>query len=102
MGNLLSTVPEIGDQEARSSSLRGLSLGYKLMRVDLSDPRNELRLYVREGRKHVLIDIGVSTRGFGIEFQSKTLRSTGASGLTVICEAPVIPKFNGARSEFGT
>ena len=102
MGNFLSTVPEMGDQEARSSSLRGLSLGHKLMRVDLSDPRNELRLYDREGRKHVLISIGVSASGFGIEFQSKTLRSTGASGLTVICEASVFPKFNGARSELGT
>jgi hypothetical protein len=41
------------------------------------------------GGCHVLIDIVVSTSGFGIEFQSKTLRSTGAPGLTVICEAPV-------------
>ena len=35
----LSTAPYIGDQEARSSTVRGLSLEHKLMRVDLSDPR---------------------------------------------------------------
>ena len=39
MGNFLLNVQEMGDQEARSSSLRGLSLGHKPMRVDLSEPR---------------------------------------------------------------
>lgn len=43
----------------------------------------------QESRRHVLIDIGVLANGAGIEFQSKTLRSTEASGLTVICEAPM-------------
>lgn len=43
----------------------------------------------QESRRHVLIDIGVLINGFGIEFQSKTPRSTEASRLTVICEAPV-------------
>ena len=32
---VLRIVPDIGDQEARSSMLRGLSLGHKLMRVGL-------------------------------------------------------------------
>ena len=85
----LSIVPDIWDQEAPSSSLRGLSLGHELTRVDLLEPRNEPSLYVRKGRCHVLVDIEVSTSGFGIEFQSKTLRLTGVPGLTVICWVPV-------------
>jgi hypothetical protein len=85
----LSIALDIGDQEARSSSLRGLSLRHKLMGVDLSETRNEPSLYVMEGRWHVLINIGDSTGGFGIEFQLKTLRSTGVPGLTVICDARV-------------
>jgi hypothetical protein len=85
--HFLLIVLDIGGQETRSSTTRGLSLVHKLMRVDLSEPINELSLYVR-GRWHVL-DVVVSTSGFEIEFQSKTLRSTGAPGLTVSCEAPV-------------
>lgn len=85
----LSIVPNIGDQEAPSSSPRGLSLGHKLTGVDLLEPRNEPSLYVRKGRYHVLVDIEVSTSGFGIELQSKTPRLMGVLGLTVICEAPV-------------
>jgi hypothetical protein len=57
------------------------------MRVDLTEPRNELSLYVR--KKHILGDIVVSTSGFEIEFQSKTLRSRGVPGKAVMCEAPV-------------
>src|ERR1700761_3834736 len=85
----LSIVPEIGDQEGPSSLLRGLSSGHKLMRVDLSEPRNELSRYVRNGRCHVLVDIEVSASGFGVDLQSKTRTSTGVPGVTIICEVLV-------------
>lgn len=42
----LQNAPDIGDQEARSSTLQGLSLGHKLMRIDLSELRNEPSLFV--------------------------------------------------------
>lgn len=43
----------------------------------------------------------VSTSGLGIEFQSKTLRSTGALGLTVMCE-DLVESLGGWSREGGT
>ena len=37
----LSIAPNIGDREARSSTVQGLSSGHELMRVDLSQSQNE-------------------------------------------------------------
>lgn len=45
--HFLPIVLDIGNQEARSLTVRGLHLEHKVMQVDLSESRNKLSLYVR-------------------------------------------------------